>query len=109
MRCRVVYPRGTWGCGDSRDVSEDLRLFDEGQSWLLIGEASVSGTAAFLRQEVSICCHFDFSHEFLLTERPARVSALANGAQVSVALDFRNIIGPRLQCPSVAESVHGQP
>ena len=44
-----------------------------------------------------------------LSKRPARVSALANRAQVSVALDFRSIIGPRLQCPSVAESVHGQP
>ena len=95
--------------GDRRDVSEDLRLFDEGQSWLLIGEASVPGAAPFLRQEVSICCHFDIPYEFLLTERPACVSALSNRAQVSVALDFRSIIGPRLRCPSVAESVHGQP
>ena len=65
---------------DRRDVSEDSRLFDEGQSRLLIGEAAISGTARFLRQEVSICCHFDFTYEFLLTERPACVSALANPA-----------------------------
>src|SRR5580704_1215426 len=66
-------------------------------------------SAPFLREEVSICCHFDFPYEFSLAKRPARVSALANRTQVSAGLDFRSIIGPRLHCPSVAESFHGQP
>src|SRR5580704_8290670 len=66
-------------------------------------------SAPFLREEVSICCHFDFPYEFSLAKRPARVSTLANRTQVSAGVDFRSIIGPRLHCPSVAESFHGQP